>query len=229
MQIRSRDKHIANLKKKCQKEAELKRENQQRIETLERYLADLPTLEDYQSQNKQVCSMTGPDLLHFVNDAWILKYEHEVCVLFVSALGVWTAGCSATRDSKGTGSHPRDNTLATPGQRRTAGGSETQRERPAHNHYWVQNTIPSVGVWILSPLPVQKYINVFLLLSSSSSMQQRVQQGLEDGARLPCLDFEKLRGENSSLREEQQRLKKVCAKQHPWGCLFNKSVGQQPF
>lgn len=41
-------------------------------------------------------------------------------------------------------------------------------------------------------------------------MQQRVQQGLEDGARLPCLDLERLRGENNSLREEQQRLKKVC-------------------
>lgn len=43
-------------------------------------------------------------------------------------------------------------------------------------------------------------------------MQQRVRQGLEDGARLPCLDIEKLRGENSSLREEQQRLKKVRAR-----------------
>lgn len=41
-------------------------------------------------------------------------------------------------------------------------------------------------------------------------MQQRVQQGLEDGARLPSLDIEKLRGENNTLREEQQRLKKVC-------------------
>lgn len=41
-------------------------------------------------------------------------------------------------------------------------------------------------------------------------MQQRVQQGLEDGARLPSLDVERLRGENSALREEQQRLKKVC-------------------
>lgn len=41
-------------------------------------------------------------------------------------------------------------------------------------------------------------------------MQQRVQQGLEDGARLPCLDLEKLRGENGALREELQRLKKVC-------------------
>lgn len=43
-------------------------------------------------------------------------------------------------------------------------------------------------------------------------MQQRVRQGLEDGARLPCLDIEKLRGENNSLREEQQRLKKVRAR-----------------
>lgn len=41
------------------------------------------------------------------------------------------------------------------------------------------------------------------------SMQQRVQQGLEDGARLPSLDIEKLRGENCALKEEQQRLKKV--------------------
>lgn len=50
------------------------------------------------------------------------------------------------------------------------------------------------------------HLCVFLCIS----MQQRVQQGLEDGARLPCLDIEKLRGENNVLREEQQRLKKVC-------------------
>lgn len=51
----------------------------------------------------------------------------------------------------------------------------------------------------------------FVIFDVTISMQQRVQQGLEDGARLPCLDLEKLRGENSSLREEQQRLKKVCS------------------
>uniref|UniRef100_A0A3Q0RT00 Centrosomal protein 85 n=1 Tax=Amphilophus citrinellus TaxID=61819 RepID=A0A3Q0RT00_AMPCI len=51
-------------------------------------------------------------------------------------------------------------------------------------------------------------------LLTTITMQQRVQQGLEDGARLPSLDFEKLRGENNSLREEQQRLKKVIEKQH---------------
>lgn len=52
------------------------------------------------------------------------------------------------------------------------------------------------------------------LLTTITDMQQRVQQGLEDGARLPSLDIEKLRGENNTLREEQQKLKKVIEKQH---------------
>ena len=41
------------------------------------------------------------------------------------------------------------------------------------------------------------------------SLQERVQEGLEDGARLPSLDAETLRAENGVLRDEQQRLKKV--------------------
>ncbi|XP_077384407.1 centrosomal protein of 85 kDa isoform X2 [Festucalex cinctus] len=52
------------------------------------------------------------------------------------------------------------------------------------------------------------------LLTTITDMQQRVQQGLEDGARLPSLDIEKLRGENNTLREEHQKLKKVIEKQH---------------
>ncbi|XP_053743055.1 centrosomal protein of 85 kDa isoform X1 [Synchiropus splendidus] len=52
------------------------------------------------------------------------------------------------------------------------------------------------------------------LLTTITDMQQRVQQGLEDGARLPTLDMEKLRGENGSLKEEQHKLKKVIEKQH---------------
>lgn len=46
------------MKKKCQKESEQNREKQQRIETLERYLADLPTLEDHQKQSQQVTAMS---------------------------------------------------------------------------------------------------------------------------------------------------------------------------
>uniref|UniRef100_H3BBB5 Centrosomal protein 85 n=1 Tax=Latimeria chalumnae TaxID=7897 RepID=H3BBB5_LATCH len=52
--VRSRDKHINSLKKKCQKESEQNQEKQNRIETLERYLADLPTMEDYQKQSRQL-------------------------------------------------------------------------------------------------------------------------------------------------------------------------------
>lgn len=55
----------------------------------------------------------------------------------------------------------------------------------------------------------RKVLTPLLCFCDPASMQQRVQQGLEDGARLPCLDLEKLRGENGSLREELQRLKKV--------------------
>jgi hypothetical protein len=47
------------LKKKCQKESEQNREKQQRIETLERYLADLPTLEDHQKQSQQVAAISN--------------------------------------------------------------------------------------------------------------------------------------------------------------------------
>ncbi len=41
------------------------------------------------------------------------------------------------------------------------------------------------------------------------SLQNRVQESLEDGVRLPSLDMEKLREENTTLKEEHQRLKKV--------------------
>ncbi|XP_029306798.1 centrosomal protein of 85 kDa isoform X2 [Cottoperca gobio] len=148
--IRSRDKHINNLKKKCQKESELKRENQQRIETLERYLADLPTLEDYQSQNKQLveAEQQAAQLQEKVQDL-------EACL---------ETTCSQLRE--------KDAQLE----------DQKRRERD--------------------------------LLTTITDMQQRVQQGLEDGARLPSVDMEKLRGENNTMREEQQRLKKVIEKQH---------------
>ncbi|KAM6967336.1 centrosomal protein of 85 kDa [Aplochiton taeniatus] len=147
--VRSRDKHINNLKKKCQKEAEQNREKQQRIETLERYLADLPTMEDYQSQNKQ--------LLEVEERSALLQgsvMELEVCL-----------------EEARTRSREKDSLL------------EEQKQREKE------------------------------LLTTVTSLQERVQEGLEDGARLPSLDVEKVKGENNALREEQQRLKKVIEKQ----------------
>ncbi|KAM3931601.1 centrosomal protein of 85 kDa-like isoform 2-T2 [Leptodactylus fuscus] len=52
--IKTRDKYINSLRKKCQKENELNREKQRRIETLEKYVADLPTLDDVQRQSERL-------------------------------------------------------------------------------------------------------------------------------------------------------------------------------
>ncbi|XP_026531799.1 centrosomal protein of 85 kDa isoform X1 [Notechis scutatus] len=52
--IKSRDQHIEHLKKKCKKELDQNHEKQQRIEALERYIADLPVLEDHQKQSQQL-------------------------------------------------------------------------------------------------------------------------------------------------------------------------------
>ncbi|XP_010222517.1 PREDICTED: centrosomal protein of 85 kDa-like, partial [Tinamus guttatus] len=52
--LKTRDRYINSLKKKCQKESEQNKEKQRRIETLEKYLADLPTLDDIEGQTKQL-------------------------------------------------------------------------------------------------------------------------------------------------------------------------------
>ncbi|XP_031203971.1 centrosomal protein of 85 kDa-like isoform X3 [Mastomys coucha] len=52
--LKTRDRYISSLKKKCQKESEQNKEKQRRIETLEKYLADLPTLDDVQTQSLQL-------------------------------------------------------------------------------------------------------------------------------------------------------------------------------
>lgn len=52
--VKGRERHINSLKKKCQKEAEQNKEKQQKIESLERYMADLPTVQDHQKQLHQM-------------------------------------------------------------------------------------------------------------------------------------------------------------------------------
>lgn len=52
--IQTRDRYICSLKKKCTRESEQKQERHQRVETLESYLADLPTLLEAQGQSQQL-------------------------------------------------------------------------------------------------------------------------------------------------------------------------------
>ncbi|KAJ8290184.1 hypothetical protein GJAV_G00009690 [Gymnothorax javanicus] len=144
--IRSRDKHISSLKRKCQKESEESRERQQRIETLERYLGDLPTQEDFQAQSKQAREQATR------LQAQVLELEGSL------------------REAR-TAAQERDAQL----------GELRERERD--------------------------------LLNTVTGLQQRVKEGLEDGARLPSLDVEALQQENSNLREELHRHRKLIDKQ----------------
>ncbi|KAL4649124.1 centrosomal protein of 85 kDa-like isoform X4 [Arapaima gigas] len=57
--MKTRDRYISSLKKKCQRESEQNQEKQQRIETLEKYLADLPSLDEVQSQTQQLEEVRG--------------------------------------------------------------------------------------------------------------------------------------------------------------------------
>uniref|UniRef100_A0A8C5M4J9 Centrosomal protein 85 n=1 Tax=Leptobrachium leishanense TaxID=445787 RepID=A0A8C5M4J9_9ANUR len=61
--VKARDRHINALKKKCQKEAEHNKEKQERIETLERYLADLPTVNDHQNQTQELNGLKEKNFL----------------------------------------------------------------------------------------------------------------------------------------------------------------------
>ncbi|KAI1897497.1 hypothetical protein AGOR_G00083880 [Albula goreensis] len=57
--MKTRDRYISSLKKKCQRESEQNQEKQQRVETLEKYLADLPSLDEVQSQAQQLEEVQG--------------------------------------------------------------------------------------------------------------------------------------------------------------------------
>ncbi|XP_076852091.1 centrosomal protein of 85 kDa-like, partial [Brachyhypopomus gauderio] len=58
-QMKTRDRYISSLKKKVQREQEQAQEKQQRIETLEKYLADLPSLDEVHTQAQQLQEVQG--------------------------------------------------------------------------------------------------------------------------------------------------------------------------
>lgn len=71
--MKTRDRYISSLKKKCQREQEQNKEKQQRIETLEKYLADLPSLDEVQTQAQQVHTSLHPDAQTLLHDLYFFK------------------------------------------------------------------------------------------------------------------------------------------------------------
>lgn len=71
--IQTRDRYICSLKKKCVRESEQKQERHQRVETLESYLADLPTLLEAQGQSQKLKEVQLKEKEMEQNLSWLQK------------------------------------------------------------------------------------------------------------------------------------------------------------
>uniref|UniRef100_A0A6I8ND30 Centrosomal protein 85 like n=1 Tax=Ornithorhynchus anatinus TaxID=9258 RepID=A0A6I8ND30_ORNAN len=139
--LKTRDRYISSLKKKCQKESEQNKEKQRRIETLEKYLADLPTLDDMQSQTQQL---------------QILEERN-------TALQETIADVEKKLSETRTQCREKEVQLV----------CQKKKEKE--------------------------------LVTTVQSLQQKVEQCLEDGVRLPMLDTKQLQRENDCLREQEEK------------------------
>ncbi|XP_007952384.1 centrosomal protein of 85 kDa-like [Orycteropus afer afer] len=143
--LKTRDRYICSLKKKCQKESEQNKEKQRRIETLEKYLADLPTLDDVQSQSLQL------QVLEEKN-----KNLQDTLIDMEKKLDEIEKQCQE-KEAQLT--------------------CQKKKEKE--------------------------------LVTTVQSLQQKVEQCLEDGIRLPMLDAKQLQSENDNLREQNENACKI--------------------
>ncbi|KAL2082358.1 hypothetical protein ACEWY4_022176 [Coilia grayii] len=137
--MKTRDRYISSLKKKCQREQEHNLEKQQRIETLEKYLADLPSLDQVQSQAQQLEEVRGQEEALRGRVAELERGLEEAQALLRER--------------------------------------EEQMSVQAHREHELVATV--------------------------QSLQEKVEQCLEDGVRLPMMDLKQLEKENARLQEEQ--------------------------
>ncbi|XP_060907302.1 centrosomal protein of 85 kDa-like isoform X2 [Labrus mixtus] len=142
--VKTRDRYISSLKKKCQRENEQNQEKQQRIETLEKYLSDLPTLDKVQGQATQ--EQVQQKAKHLERTmSWLESSLQEGCALLE--------------------------------EKNMKMEQQARREKE--------------------------------LIASVHSLQQKVQQCLDDGVRLPVQDLKWLEVENSELLEQQDHTSRL--------------------
>ncbi|XP_064847038.1 centrosomal protein of 85 kDa-like isoform X2 [Oncorhynchus masou masou] len=143
--MKTRDRYINSLKKKCQRESEQNQEKQQRIETLEKYLADLPSLDEVQTQAQQLEESLGK----------------------AQGLQDTVARLEKNLEEGHTVLQEKEDLI------------ETQCKREKE------------------------------LVAAVQSLQEKVEQCLEDGVRLPMLDLKQLEVENARLQEQQATTSKL--------------------
>ncbi|XP_023829626.1 centrosomal protein of 85 kDa-like isoform X1 [Salvelinus sp. IW2-2015] len=137
--MKTRDRYISSLKKKCLRESEQNKEKQQRIETLEKYLADLPSLDEVQTQAQQLEEGQGKAQGLQETVACLEKSLEEGCAVLQAKEDLIETQCKREKE----------------------------------------------------------------LVAAVQSLQQKVEQCLEDGIRLPMLDLKELEIENVRLQDQQ--------------------------
>ncbi|XP_064781392.1 DNA helicase MCM9-like isoform X3 [Oncorhynchus masou masou] len=137
--MKTRDRYISSLKKKCLRESEQNKEKQQRIETLEKYLADLPSLDEVQTQAQQLEDGQGKAQGLQDTVACLEKSLEEGCAVLQAKEDLIETQCKREKE----------------------------------------------------------------LVAAVQSLQEKVEQCLEDGVRLPMLDLKELEVENARLQEQQ--------------------------
>ncbi|CAN9507563.1 unnamed protein product [Ophioblennius macclurei] len=147
--IKTRDRYICSLKKKRQRESNQNQEKQQRIETLERYLSELPTLDEVHVGAKQ--EKEAQDQAEDLEEA-VSRLEESL-----------QEGCAAMTE--------KDLQIEL----------QAQREKE--------------------------------LIASVQSLQQKVQQCLDDGVRVPMQDLKRLEVENRELLQQRDHSSKLFKQQ----------------
>ncbi|XP_005806082.2 centrosomal protein of 85 kDa-like isoform X1 [Xiphophorus maculatus] len=137
--IKTRDRYITSLKKKYQRESEQNQDKQQRIEILEKYLSDLPTLNEVQVQSKQQEKLEEKNR-RLENTVFQLQKSIEVECALIQKKDVMIEMQAKTEGE---------------------------------------------------------------MMTSVQRLRKKVQQCLDDGARLPVHDLKNLLGENSQLLQQQ--------------------------
>ncbi|CAN0144880.1 unnamed protein product [Lampetra fluviatilis] len=191
--LRHRDKQLSSMRKRVEREAEARAERARRVESLETYLADLPTLEHHQA----------------------LRLKLEQAEARAAQLEGSTAELQAQLRERDSRLRERDSLLDREAQAalvqrqaelegRAAEMERALREREAEGE---RRLAESDGE--LRSLRHREQE----LVATVQTLQQKVERCLSDGARLPVLGLESLQRDNQRLRDDCDRARKIMENQ----------------
>nr|XP_032829307.1 centrosomal protein of 85 kDa-like [Petromyzon marinus] len=191
--LRHRDKQLSSMRKRVEREAEARAERARRVESLETYLADLPTLEHHQA----------------------LRLKLEQAEARAAQLEGSTAELQAQLRERDSRLRERDSLLDREVQTAVAQkqaeleGRAAEMERALRERETEGERRLAESLGELRSLRQREQE----LVATVQTLQQKVERCLSDGARLPVLGLESLQRDNQRLRDDCERARKIMENQ----------------